>query len=51
MLGPPAIPYLYEPEFAFRTIAMIERNSKCPIVYEVMEELKRSWGFPMPGPR
>ena len=38
-------PYLYEPEFAFRTIAMIERTFTCPIVYEVIEELKQSWGF------
>jgi Fe-S-cluster containining protein len=39
-------PYLDEPGFAFRTIAMIERTFTCPIVYEVMEELKRSVGFP-----
>jgi hypothetical protein len=38
-------PYLYEPDFAFRTIGMIGRTSTCPIVYEVIEELKRSWGF------
>ena len=38
-------PYLYEPEFAFRTMAMIERTSTCPIVYEVIEELKQLWGF------
>jgi uncharacterized protein len=38
-------PYLDEPDFAFRTIAMIERTFTCPIVYEVMEELKRSAGF------
>jgi uncharacterized protein len=38
-------PYLYEPEFAFRTTAMIERTFTCPIVYEVIEELKQSWGF------
>ncbi len=38
-------PYLYEPEFSFRTIAMIERTATCPIVFEVMEELKDSLGF------
>ncbi|MGH8175361.1 MAG: YkgJ family cysteine cluster protein, partial [Steroidobacter sp.] len=38
-------PYLYEPDFASRTIAMIDRTFTCPIVYEVMEELKRSVGF------
>jgi len=38
-------PYLYEPEFASRTMGMIERASTCPIVFEVMEELKRSTRF------
>jgi hypothetical protein len=38
-------PYLYEPEFVYRTMGMIERTSTCPIVYEVMEELKKSLGF------
>jgi Fe-S-cluster containining protein len=38
-------PYLYEPDFVFRTIAMIDRVSTCPIVYEVIEELKKSLGF------
>ena len=38
-------PYLDEPDFAFRTMAMIERTLTCPIVYEVMEELKREVGF------
>jgi Fe-S-cluster containining protein len=38
-------PYLYEPEFPFRTMAMIGRTFTCPIVYEVIEELKQSWGF------
>lgn len=36
---------MYEPEFVFRTMGMIERTSTCPIVYEVMEELKESLGF------
>jgi len=44
-------PYLYEPEFAFRTMAMVERTFTCPIVYEVMEELKRAWGFLKPDRR
>ena len=35
-------PYLYQPGFASRTIAMLERSSTCPIVYEVIEDLKRS---------
>lgn len=39
-------PYLYEPEFVFRTTGMISRTFTCPIVFEVFEELKRSWGFP-----
>lgn len=43
-------PYLYEPEFAFRTMAMVKRTFTCPIVYEVMEALKRAWGFSMPDP-
>jgi hypothetical protein len=38
-------PYLYEPEFVSRTMGMISRTFTCPIVYEVMEELKKSLGF------
>jgi Fe-S-cluster containining protein len=38
-------PYLYEPGFVSRTIAMIERTSTCPIVYQVMEDLKKALGF------
>ena len=38
-------PYLHERDFAFRTVAAIGRTFTCPIVYEVMEELKRSTGF------
>lgn len=38
-------PYLEEFDFIFRTVAMIERTFTCPIVYEVIEELKRSVGF------
>jgi Fe-S-cluster containining protein len=38
-------PYLDKPDFASRTIAMIERTFTCPIVYEVMEVLKPSVGF------
>jgi hypothetical protein len=35
-------PYLYQPDFTARLMGMIERTFACPIVYEVMEELKRS---------
>ncbi len=38
-------PYLYKPDFVFRTMGMIERTFTCPIVYEVMEHLKQSLGF------
>jgi Fe-S-cluster containining protein len=38
-------PYLYRPDFVFRTIGMIERTFTCPIVYQVMEELKKSLVF------
>jgi uncharacterized protein len=38
-------PYLYAPDFVFRTIGMIERTHTCPIVYQVMEDLKKSLGF------
>lgn len=38
-------PYLYKPKFVSRTMGMIERTFTCPIVYEVMEELKKSLGF------
>jgi hypothetical protein len=40
-------PYLCEPDFAFRTMAMMERISTCPIVYGVMEDLKKTLGFPL----
>jgi hypothetical protein len=38
-------PYLYEPEFVSRTLGMLERTFACPIVYEVLEDLKKSLGF------
>jgi len=38
-------PYLYERDFVFRTWAMIERIPTCPIVYQVVEDLKESLGF------
>jgi Fe-S-cluster containining protein len=38
-------PYLYRPDFAGRTLSMLERISTCPIVYEVFEELKGSLKF------
>jgi Fe-S-cluster containining protein len=37
-------PYLYDPDLVFRTAAMIERTPTCPIVYEVMEEMKKPVG-------
>ncbi|HET6251184.1 MAG TPA: YkgJ family cysteine cluster protein [Tepidisphaeraceae bacterium] len=44
-------PYLDKPDFVFRTIAMINRIPTCPIVYEVIDELKQSVGFRRPGRR
>jgi hypothetical protein len=38
-------PYLYKPDFILRTMGMMERTFTCPIVYEVLEELKKSLGF------
>jgi hypothetical protein len=38
-------PYLYEPKFVLRLMAMLERTFTCPIVYEVLEELKKSMEF------
>jgi len=38
-------PYLHEPEFTSRTWGMIERTFTCPIVFQVMEELKRKLNF------
>ncbi|MGH7968395.1 MAG: YkgJ family cysteine cluster protein [Limisphaerales bacterium] len=38
-------PYLDEPEFLSRTMAMIGRTFTCPIVYQVMEDLKETLGF------
>jgi Fe-S-cluster containining protein len=38
-------PYLYKPHLATRTIAMLARIPTCPIVYEVVEDLKKSLGF------
>ena len=38
-------PYLYEPHFTSRTVAMLERIPTCPIVYEVVEDLKKSLRF------
>jgi uncharacterized protein len=42
-------PYLYKPDFVTRTMGMIGRTFTCPIVFEVMEELKRSVGFKRRG--
>jgi hypothetical protein len=38
-------PYLYDSDFAYRMIGMIGRTFTCPIVYEVLEELKESVGY------
>ena len=38
-------PYLHEPDFSYRTWGMIERTFTCPIVYHVMEELKKELKF------
>ena len=38
-------PYLDRPDFTSRLWGMIERTFTCPIVYEVMEELKSQVGF------
>jgi Fe-S-cluster containining protein len=39
-------PYLDKAEFISRTMSMIERTFTCPIVYEVLEQLKVSCRFP-----
>lgn len=39
-------PYLDKPDFVSRTMAMIARTSTCPIVFEVLEQLKVSCRFP-----
>ncbi|HUU59263.1 MAG TPA: YkgJ family cysteine cluster protein [Phycisphaerae bacterium] len=41
-------PYLYEPDFSSRTWGMIERTFTCPVVYEVLEELKAALPFRRP---
>ena len=38
-------PYLHKPGFTCRTMGMIERTFTCPIVFHVMEELKKELGF------
>jgi uncharacterized protein len=35
-------PHLFKPDFVSRTLMMVERTFTCPIVYEAMEELKKS---------
>ena len=42
-------PYLYEPRFSYRTMKMIERTFTCPIVYNVIEELKKELEFSTKG--
>jgi len=38
-------PYLHEEGFSYRTMGMIERTFTCPIVFNVMEELKEEVAF------
>ena len=38
-------PYLHEADFSSRTMGMIERTFTCPIVFNVMEELKEEVAF------
>ncbi len=38
-------PYLYESDFSYRTLSMIGRTFTCPIVYRVIEGLKKWFGF------
>jgi len=38
-------PYLHKPDFSYRTLGMIERTFTCPIVFNVMEELKEKLNF------
>src|SRR5262249_53910773 len=38
-------PYLDKPNFTSRTLAMIDRLSECPAVFEVWEQLKVATGF------
>lgn len=38
-------PYLHKPDFSYRTWGMIERTFTCPIVFQVMEELKEKLNF------
>ena len=38
-------PYLHKPGFNGRTMGMIERTFTCPIVFNVMEELKEEVAF------
>ena len=43
-------PYLCERDFEYRTIGVVERTFTCPIVFEVMEELKKALGFNRSSP-
>ena len=38
-------PYLHEPDFTCRTWGIIERTLTCPIVFNIMEELKKELDF------
>ncbi len=41
-------PYLHKPDFNYRTWGMVERTFTCPIVFQVMEELKARLRFHYP---
>ena len=47
-VGDAADERLSKQQFAHRTMGMISRTHTCPIVYEVIEELKKSLGVPAP---
>ena len=38
-------PYLHESGFSSRTMGMLERTFTCPIVFNVMEQLKKELAF------
>jgi hypothetical protein len=38
-------PYLHEPDFSSRTLAMVERTFTCPIAFRVFEELQAELSF------
>ena len=38
-------PHTHKPDFASRTIGLIMNYSYCPIVYNLIEQLKKEMGF------